>query len=303
MKEAGRRCHRCQYRWYATRPGPGPGKPRWYDEMGSFWTDGQARMARRVSNHDRHQQQVAAFEKCPNCGSMNVKTDKSRNFVPTAQSLQQPSPGASYTSHQLPRGIRTRRVPPRPIPPPVCRRPGRRYGSESGGSTDGIGASSGPRSSRLHHWGPSATGPRTSMAPSATSYCSSSSLRAPGRSQACFSPCICGTSGAVDATRLTMSRLSQPRGLRPRTNDRSALGRILFHKGTGTETERATAQQSGRRSSSSAGALQQGARRYGGQPCRSDGGSDLSPAAEGGEPGAKVRGELHRHHRPVPPVR
>lgn len=83
MKEVGRRCQRCQYGWYATPAGSGPPKPRWYDEAGSFWTDGQARMTRRISNHERHQQQVAAYEQCPNCGSRRVKTDKTRNFVPT----------------------------------------------------------------------------------------------------------------------------------------------------------------------------------------------------------------------------
>lgn len=83
MREVGRRCQRCQYGWYATPPGSGPAKPRWYDEAGSFWTDGQARMTRRISNHERHQQLVAAYEQCPNCGSRSVKTDKTPSFVPT----------------------------------------------------------------------------------------------------------------------------------------------------------------------------------------------------------------------------
>lgn len=83
MKEVGRRCQRCQYGWYATPVGASPGKPRWFDEAGSFWTDGQARMSRRVSNFERHQQQKTRFDECPNCGSKTVKTDRSRGFQPT----------------------------------------------------------------------------------------------------------------------------------------------------------------------------------------------------------------------------
>ncbi len=83
MKEAGRRCQRCEFAWYATPPGTNPGKPRWFDEAGSFWTDGQARMARRTANYDRHLGAKDRWERCPNCGSRSVRTDKSRDFRPT----------------------------------------------------------------------------------------------------------------------------------------------------------------------------------------------------------------------------
>lgn len=83
MKEAGRRCQRCDFAWYAMPPGGSPGKPRWFDETGSFWTDGQARMARRTANYDRHLTAKDRWEVCPNCGSRTVKTDKSRGFRPT----------------------------------------------------------------------------------------------------------------------------------------------------------------------------------------------------------------------------
>jgi hypothetical protein len=83
MNEAGRRCQRCNFAWYATQPGANPGKPRWFDESGSFWTDGQARMARRTANYDRHLTAKDKWAECPNCGSRKVKTDKSRNFRPT----------------------------------------------------------------------------------------------------------------------------------------------------------------------------------------------------------------------------
>lgn len=83
MNEAGRRCDRCGFGWYATPPGANPGKPRWFDETGAFWTDGQARMARRTANYDRHLTAKDAWEKCPNCGSRSIKTDRSRGFTPT----------------------------------------------------------------------------------------------------------------------------------------------------------------------------------------------------------------------------
>lgn len=83
MKEAGRRCQRCEFAWYATPPGASPGKPRWFDESGSFWTDGQARMGRRTSNYERHLTAKDRWQQCPNCGSRSVKTDQSREFRPT----------------------------------------------------------------------------------------------------------------------------------------------------------------------------------------------------------------------------
>jgi hypothetical protein len=99
MKEAGRRCQRCQFAWYATPPGGNPGKPRWFDEAGSFWTDGQARMARRTANFDRHLQAKDAWEKCPNCGSRKVKTDNSRAFRPTGAVAP---PTSAYASPSMP---------------------------------------------------------------------------------------------------------------------------------------------------------------------------------------------------------
>lgn len=83
-KESGRRCQRCDYAWYAIKPGPKPNKPRWFDEIGAFWTDGQARMARRTANYDRYLTAKDKWEQCPNCGSRAVKTDASKVFRPTA---------------------------------------------------------------------------------------------------------------------------------------------------------------------------------------------------------------------------
>ena len=97
MKEAGRRCQRCDFAWYATPPKGSPGKPRFFDEMGAVWTDGQARMARRTANYDRHLQAQSQWDQCPNCGSRSVKTDKSRAFRATgaiAPQAPRPQPDA-----------------------------------------------------------------------------------------------------------------------------------------------------------------------------------------------------------------
>ena len=81
-------------------PGRNPGKPRFFDEAGSFWTDGQARMARRTANYDRHLKAKDEWDRCPNCGSRTVKTDNSRDFRPTG-SITSAAPAAEQAS-QIP---------------------------------------------------------------------------------------------------------------------------------------------------------------------------------------------------------
>lgn len=76
--------------------------------MGAIWTDGQARMARLVGNHDRSQQAWLAWGKCTNCGSIKVATDTSKQFrptnavVPNSTTVSAPPPGVSQ--HQLTTG-------------------------------------------------------------------------------------------------------------------------------------------------------------------------------------------------------
>lgn len=95
-REAGRRCQRCDFAWFAMPPGGSPGKPRWFDEAGSFWTDGQARMSRRTANYDRHLSAKDRWEVCPNCGSRSVVTDKSRDFRPTGAVVPAPAQPAPH---------------------------------------------------------------------------------------------------------------------------------------------------------------------------------------------------------------
>lgn len=132
MKEAGRRCQRCDFAWYATPPGASPGKPRWFDEAGSFWTDGQARMARRTANYDRHLKVKDQWDQCPNCGSRSVKTDKSRGFRPTGtvaptsvtQAPQVTVPPVAQPAQHLPQTT----APATPTGPSVWQRLGEFHG-------------------------------------------------------------------------------------------------------------------------------------------------------------------------------
>lgn len=105
MKEVGRRCDRCGFGWYAVKPKGKAPKPRWFDETGAFWTDGQARMARLVGNHDRSQRAWLEWGKCTTCGSIKVSTDVSKAFRPTnavspivAAADESPAPPATTQS-------------------------------------------------------------------------------------------------------------------------------------------------------------------------------------------------------------
>ena len=94
-KENARHCKRCAHEWYAVRVGTAQ-KPRWFDEFGAIWTDGQARMARRQGNYTRQKIDRDRWAQCPNCGSIKVKTVAKWGFVPSAartgpQSPAQPS--------------------------------------------------------------------------------------------------------------------------------------------------------------------------------------------------------------------
>lgn len=51
--------------------------------MGAVWTDGQARMARRVGNYERAVTAQEQWKRCPNCGSQKVGSDKNKHFKPT----------------------------------------------------------------------------------------------------------------------------------------------------------------------------------------------------------------------------
>jgi len=66
-------------------------KPRWFDELGAFWTDGQARMARIQGNYTRQKIDRDRWAQCPNCGSIKVKTVVKRGFVPSAARTESPS--------------------------------------------------------------------------------------------------------------------------------------------------------------------------------------------------------------------
>lgn len=87
----GRRCQRCGYAWYAVEPPKKPPKPRWYDETGAVWTDGQARMARRVGNYERALAAEQKWTHCANCGSQKVTSDRSARFQPTGALTSTPS--------------------------------------------------------------------------------------------------------------------------------------------------------------------------------------------------------------------
>lgn len=91
MRETGRRCQQCGYGWYAVEPPRRPPKPRWYDETGAIWTNGQARMARRVGNYERVLAAEQKWTNCPNCGSQKASTDRSPQFKPTGAIVQTPS--------------------------------------------------------------------------------------------------------------------------------------------------------------------------------------------------------------------
>lgn len=83
QSEDARECQRCSFRWYAV-PVRVPSKPRWFDEAGpSLWTDSQARMARLQGNYTRQVAEHERWAKCPNCGSIKVKTVKGKGFTPT----------------------------------------------------------------------------------------------------------------------------------------------------------------------------------------------------------------------------
>jgi len=67
-------------------------KPRWFDELGAVWTDGQARMARLQGNYTRQKTDRDRWAQCPNCGSIKVKTVAKWGFVPSAARTEPPSP-------------------------------------------------------------------------------------------------------------------------------------------------------------------------------------------------------------------
>jgi hypothetical protein len=67
--------------------------------MGAFWTDGQARMARRVSNFEQAQSAHDRWARCGNCGSQKVKSDASRDFQPTGSIV--PTASGSPTSARV----------------------------------------------------------------------------------------------------------------------------------------------------------------------------------------------------------
>lgn len=91
VREDARRCDRCAYQWFAV-PTTRPGKPRWFDETGAFWTDGQARMIRRQGNFDRAKVDHDRWATCPRCGSVKVQTVSERGFIPTAASASAAPP-------------------------------------------------------------------------------------------------------------------------------------------------------------------------------------------------------------------
>lgn len=113
-KEIGRRCSRCGYAWYAKHPRGRPSKPRWHDEMGAFWTDGQARMTRRVANYETGLQAQASWGRCANCGSEQVKSDASRHFEPTGAIAARETPTSQYMNALPSTGPDVSRL---PVPP------------------------------------------------------------------------------------------------------------------------------------------------------------------------------------------
>ena len=92
-KEDARMCERCTQKWFAVRSARAP-KPRWYDEGGTPWGSGAARVARLEGNYKRSLVDRDRWSRCPNCGSTKVKTVSQRNFVPTAAQTVAPSPPA-----------------------------------------------------------------------------------------------------------------------------------------------------------------------------------------------------------------
>lgn len=82
MKEEARKCERCNQKWFAERPVKAP-KPRWYDEGGTPWGSGAARVARLQGNYERSLASQERWARCPNCGSVKVATVSQKGFVPT----------------------------------------------------------------------------------------------------------------------------------------------------------------------------------------------------------------------------
>lgn len=113
--EDARQCQRCNHQWYATRAKQ-PKKPRWFDETGAIWTDGQVRMARLQGNYDRAYRDRERWTSCPACGSNKVKTVPGRKFVPSA-AAGPGAPAAAATQTSVP----VAPSPPVPVPGPGSR--------------------------------------------------------------------------------------------------------------------------------------------------------------------------------------
>lgn len=91
MKEDARVCQRCGFKWFAVRATKAP-KPRWFDEAGTPWGSGTARVARLSNNYERSLADRDRWARCSNCGSIKVKTVSDRGFTPTAAEPIAPPP-------------------------------------------------------------------------------------------------------------------------------------------------------------------------------------------------------------------
>lgn len=100
VTEDARLCERCATKWFAVRAAKAP-KPRWFDEAGTPWGSGAARVTRLQGNYEQSLAGRDRWSRCPNCGSVKVKTVSPRNFVPTgAQPVASPSPAPAASSSE-----------------------------------------------------------------------------------------------------------------------------------------------------------------------------------------------------------
>ena len=107
VKEDARQCERCATKWFAVRAAKAP-KPRWFDEAGTPWGSGAARVTRLQGNYAQSQVSRDRWSRCPNCGSVKVKTVSPRNFVPTgAQPAASPPPAPDESLSQQPAQLRS----------------------------------------------------------------------------------------------------------------------------------------------------------------------------------------------------